>query len=89
MEMEGHSNRPDETIKDKKYKICLSTDAEISSDRNTTKKDAEKKLQYGNLSIEIQRMWNIKLFLMPIVIGAMQWKKYLELIPGKHTMDSL
>jgi hypothetical protein len=35
------------------------TDAAIPSDRNVIQKEAEKKLKYKNLSIEIQQMWNI------------------------------
>jgi hypothetical protein len=45
---------------------------------------AEKKLKYKNLSIEIHRMWNMKCFVIPVIIGATGivsrslQKKYLE-----------
>jgi hypothetical protein len=46
------------------------------------------------LCVEIQRMWNIKCMIMPVIIGATGIvtrgvKKNLEAIPGKHSIDSL
>jgi len=32
----------------------------IPADRNVVQKEAEKKLKYKSLCIEIQRMWNLK-----------------------------
>ena len=34
------------------------------------KKEAEKILKYKNLTIEIQRMWNVKTKVTPIITGA-------------------
>jgi hypothetical protein len=42
----------------------------IPGDRNVIKKEAEKILKYKDLIIEIQRMWNIKTKVTPIIIGA-------------------
>jgi hypothetical protein len=42
----------------------------IPSDRNVIQKEAEKKLKYKNQSIEIQRLWNMKCFVIPVNIGA-------------------
>jgi hypothetical protein len=50
------ANRPDIVIKNKKDKTCLLIDVAIPSDKNVIQKEAEKKLQYKNLSIKIQRM---------------------------------
>jgi hypothetical protein len=52
-------------------------------------KEVEKKLKYKNLSIEIQRMWNMKCFVIPVIIGSKSLQKYLETIPGQHSIDSL
>jgi hypothetical protein len=35
-------------------------DVAISEDRNVIKKEAEKILKYKDITIEIQRMWNVK-----------------------------
>jgi hypothetical protein len=35
-------------------------DVAISGDRNVIKKEAEKVLKYKDLTIELQRMWNVK-----------------------------
>jgi hypothetical protein len=53
-----------------KDKICLLIDVAIPSDRNVIQKESEKKLKYKYLSIEIQRMWNMKWFVIPVIIGA-------------------
>jgi hypothetical protein len=77
-----------------KEKISLLVDVAIPSDRNVIQKESEKKLKYKNLSIEIQRMQNMKCFVIPVIIGATGivtrgLKRYLETIPGKHSIDSL
>jgi len=45
-------------------------DVAISGDRNVIKKKAEKILKYRDLTIEIQRMWNVKTKVIPVIIGA-------------------
>jgi hypothetical protein len=42
----------------------------MPSDSNVIEKELEKKLKYKNLSIEIQRMWNMKCFVIPVIIGV-------------------
>jgi hypothetical protein len=85
-------NTPNIIIKNMKDKICLLIDVAIPSDRNVIQKESKKKLKYQNLSIEIQRMWNMKSFVIPVIIGTTGivikgLKKYLETIPGKHSID--
>jgi hypothetical protein len=63
------SHRPDIIIKNKD-KTCLLFDVAIPSDKNVIQKEAEKKLKYKNLSIEIQRLRNMKCFVIPVIIGA-------------------
>jgi hypothetical protein len=88
------ANRPNIIIKNMKDKICLLIDIAIPSDRSIIQKESEKKLKYKNLSIEIQRIWNMKRFVILVIIGATGivtrgLKRYLEMIPGKHSIDSL
>jgi hypothetical protein len=42
----------------------------IPADRNVAQKEAERKLKYNSLCIEIQRMWNLKCTVVPVIIGA-------------------
>jgi len=62
--------------------------------KNVVQKEAENKLKRKSLGIEIQRMWNRKCTIIPVIIGASGTKmrslrKNLEEIPGKHSIDSL
>jgi len=66
----------------------------IPADRNVVQNEAEKKLKYMSLFIEIQRMWNLKCTIVPVIIGATgivtrSLRKHLEAVPGKHSIDSL
>ena len=58
------------------------------------KKDAEKILKYKDLTIEIQRMWNVKTKMIPVIIGATgtiskSFRKYVRNIPEKHEVKEL
>ena len=66
----------------------------ISGDRNVIKKEADKILKYEDLTIEIQRMWNVKTKVIPVIIGATgtvskPFRKYVSNIPGKHEANEL
>ena len=50
---------PDITIKHKREKTCTLIDVAVPADRNVVQKEAEKKLKYKSLCIEIQRMCNM------------------------------
>jgi len=57
-------------------------------------KEAEKILKYKDLTIEIQRMWNVKTKVIPVITGATgtiskSFRKYVSNIPGKHEVKEL
>ena len=64
------NNKPDIIIRDNEKRTCMLIDVAIPGDRNVIKKGAEKILKYKDLTIEIQRMWNVKTRVIPVIIGA-------------------
>jgi hypothetical protein len=69
-------------------------DVAIPGDRNVIKKEAEKILKYKDLITEIQRMWNVKIKVTPVIRGATgtiskSFRKYLSSVPGKHDIKEL
>ncbi|XP_072152512.1 uncharacterized protein [Bemisia tabaci] len=84
------NNRPDIILR-KRGQTCLLIDESIPADRNISLKEAEKRLKYKDLGIEISRMWKTDTKVIPFVIGATgavskEWKKFKEEIPGKHSL---
>jgi hypothetical protein len=64
-------------------------DVAVSRDRYVIEKEAEKILEYIEITIEIQRMWNLKTRVIPVIIGATgtiskSFRKYVSTIPGNH-----
>ena len=87
------NNKPD-IIRDNEKGTCMLIDVAISGDRNMIKKEAEKVLKYKDLTIEIQRMWNVKTKVIPVIIGATgtiskTFRKYVSNIPGNHEVKEL
>jgi len=69
-------------------------DDAIPGDRNAIKKKAEKILKYKDLIIEIQRMWNVKAKVIPVITWATgtiseSLRQYLSNIPGKEKIKRL
>jgi hypothetical protein len=58
------------------------------------KKEAEKILRHKDLTIKIQRMWNVKTNVLPVIIGttgtiSKSFRKYLSNIPGCQKIKEL
>jgi hypothetical protein len=62
--------------------ICLLKDVAVSSDSNIIQKDAENKVKYKNLSIEIQIIWYRKWLFGSQESLLNELKRYMEMIPG-------
>jgi hypothetical protein len=66
----------------------------IPADRNVVQKEAKKKLKYKSLGTDIQRMWNLKCTIIPVIIAATgivtrSLRKNLKAVPGKYSIYSL
>ena len=72
-------------ILDNEKGTCMLIDVAISGDRNVIKKEAEKILKYEDLTIEIQRMWNVKTKVISVIIGATGTISFIRKIREQHT----
>jgi hypothetical protein len=64
------ANRQDIILKNIRQKTCTVMDVLIPVDRNVMQKEAERKLKYKSLYVEMQRMWNMKYMNILVIIGA-------------------
>ena len=69
-------------------------DVAIPGDRNVIKKRTEKVLKYKDFITEIQRMWNVKAKVIPVIRGATgtiskSLGQNLSNIPEKHEIKEL
>ena len=86
-------NKPDIVIQEKSDR-CQIIDVAIPSDYNIQKKATEKMRKYVDLQIECQRIWNNKVEVIPVIIGAtgmvnMNIKEYVGRIPDCHNIYTL
>ena len=66
------ARRPDLIIinKKKKKKICKIVDFAVPADRRIKLKECEKRDKYLDLARELKKLWNMKVTIIPIVIGV-------------------
>jgi hypothetical protein len=88
------NNKSDIITRDNEKRTCMLIDVTTSGDKNVIKKEAEKILKYKDLTIEIQRMWNVKTKKIPVIIGATgtiskSSRKYVSNITRNHEVKKL
>ena len=86
-------NKLDIVIQEKKSNRCQIIDVAVPSDYNIHKKATEKMSKYV-IQTECQRLWNKKVEVIPVIIGATgivdkNIKKYAGRIPGHHNIYNL
>jgi len=65
---------------------------EVNKTNNNNNNNKNNK--YKDLTIEIQRMWNVKTKVIPVIIGttgtiSKSFRKYVSNVPGKHEVKEL
>ena len=64
------ARRLDLTVINNKKRTCKIVDFAVPADHRIKLKESEKKDKYLNLARELKKLWNIKVTIIPIVIGA-------------------
>ena len=82
------ANRPDIIVKDIVQKKAYIIDISCPCDTNVGKKEAEKISKYGELRVELSKMWGMECEVIPVVIGGLgavtkSCNDHLAKIPGK------
>ena len=68
----NNNNTPDlRIINNKKKRICKVVDFAVPVDHKINLKECEKKDKYLDLARELKKLWNMKVTIVPIVIGAL------------------
>ena len=64
------ARRPDLIIINKKKRTCKIVDFAVPADHRIKLKECEMKDKYLDLARELKKLWNMKVTIIPIVIGA-------------------
>ena len=63
--------RPDLVVVDKKERSCKIIDFVIPGDSRIEEKEKDKIEKYQDLGRELQKIWNIKVKIIPLVVGSL------------------
>ncbi len=66
----GQKTRPYNTQQKKKKKICKIVDFAIPAAHRIKLKECEKKDKFLNLARKLKKLWNMKVKIIPFVIGS-------------------
>ena len=64
------ARRPDLIIINKKKRFCKIADFAVPADHRIKLKECKKKDKYLDITRELKKLWNIKVTIVPIVIGV-------------------
>ena len=65
------ARRPDLVIVCKNLRTCCIEDFVFSADHWVKIKESEKRDMYLDIAIEVKKLWNLKVSVIPIVTGAL------------------
>lgn len=65
------ARRPDIVVIDKQARTCQLIDVACPADRKVIEKEEEKIEKYRDLAREVAKLWNVKVKIIPVVIGAL------------------
>ena len=64
------ARRPDLVVVDKKERSCKITDFAVPGDR-IEEKEKDKIKKYQDLGMELQKIWNVRVKIIPLVLGSL------------------
>ena len=64
------ARRPDLVVVDKKERSCKIIDFAVPGDSRIEEKEKDKIEKYQNLGRELQKIWNVKVKIIPLVVGS-------------------
>ena len=65
------AQRPDLIVVDKKERSCKIIDFAVPEDSRTEEKEKDKIEKYQGLQRELQKIWNVKVKIIPLVVGSL------------------
>ena len=65
------ARRPDLVAVDKKERSCKIIDFAVPGDSRIEEKEKDKVEKYQELGRELQRIWNVKVKIIPLVVGSL------------------
>ena len=65
------ARRPDLVVVDKKERICKIIDFAVPGDTRIEEKEKDKIEKYQDLRRELQKVWNVKVKIIPLVVGSL------------------
>ena len=70
-ESDNYTRRPDLIMINNKKRICKIVDFAVPADHRINLKEGAKKDKYLDLARELKKLWNMKMTIVPILMGAL------------------